>query len=138
MFRVWGVLSVAAFSCNLMQGSERGGAWGFFAGHGVEDMHLLLMLLLLQFGALCPLFRLHGQRAGGPPSDPMCGDTGGDNEVWNLAKDPAHYQALVAMLMLREVGALPLRILHGGRCRVFIPAQHHSIVPCTSSVDADV
>jgi hypothetical protein len=152
----------------------------FSLGHGVEDMHLHL-LLLLQFGAFCPLFRLHGQRAGGPPSDPMCGDTGGDNEVWNLARDPAHYQALVAMLMLREVGdggvppppplplpppsppstiatralgtdtllckfcetprpPLPRPHRSEGWWQVsgFFPAQHHSILPCTSSVDVDV
>ena len=57
-----------------------------------------------QFGAFCPLFRLHGRRAGGPPAD-ECGSTNGDNEVWNLAPDAAHYDAIVAMMMLREVGA---------------------------------
>ena len=30
-------------------------------------------------------------RIGGPPSD-QCGGTNGDNEVWNLAKEPAHYR----------------------------------------------
>ena len=55
-----------------------------------------------QFGAFSPLFRLHGHRAGGPPDDPVCGGTNGDNEVWNLAKDAAHYDAIVAMMRLRE------------------------------------
>jgi hypothetical protein len=54
-----------------------------------------------QFGAFCPLFRLHGHRAGGPPAD-QCGGTNGDNEVWNLAPDPAHYAGIVAVMRLRE------------------------------------
>ena len=35
--------------------------------------------------------------AGGPPSD-ECGWTGGDNEVWKLAKDGAHYRAMEKVL----------------------------------------
>ena len=54
-----------------------------------------------QFGAFCPLFRLHGHRAGGPPAD-ACGPTNGDNEVWNLAPQQAHYNAIVAVMELRE------------------------------------
>ena len=54
-----------------------------------------------QFGAFSPLFRLHGHRDGGPPAD-ECGGTNGDNEVWNLAQDPAHYDAIVAVMRLRE------------------------------------
>ena len=33
-----------------------------------------------------------------------CGvQTNGDNEVWNLAKDAVHYDAIVAVMNLREV-----------------------------------
>ena len=70
-----------------------------------------LIVRWFQFGAFCPLFRLHGARAGlcmnfemtvskknflsgGPPSN-KCGWTGGDNEVWTLAKDGEHYEAMV-------------------------------------------
>ena len=35
--------------------------------------------------------------AGGPPSN-ECGWTGGDNEVWNLAKDAAHYRAMAKVV----------------------------------------
>ena len=51
--------------------------------------------LRAQFGAFSPLFRLHGHRGGksAPPSN-QCGPTNGDNEVWNLAKDPEHYAAI--------------------------------------------
>ena len=55
----------------------------------------------MQFGAFSPLFRLHGHRDGGPPTN-ECGPTNGDNEIWNLAKDPAHYDAMVSMMRLRE------------------------------------
>eukprot|EP01052_Picozoa_sp_SAG31_P042616 SAG31_NODE_6825_length_1877_cov_1.097863_2_plen_90_part_00 len=32
----------------------------------------------------------------------QCGPTNGDNEVWNLAKEPSHYEAIKAVMMLRE------------------------------------
>ena len=54
-----------------------------------------------QFGAFSPLFRLHGHRDGGPAAD-ECGPTNGDNEVWNLAKDAAHYDAIVSTMHVRE------------------------------------
>lgn len=54
-----------------------------------------------QFGAFCPLFRLHGHRGGGPPSN-ECGGTNGDNEVWNLAEEPQHYESIVTVMRLRE------------------------------------
>jgi hypothetical protein len=44
---------------------------------------------------------LHGHRKGGPPSN-ECGSTNGDNEVWNLAKDGLHYDAIVTIMRLRE------------------------------------
>jgi hypothetical protein len=40
-----------------------------------------------QFGAFCPLFRLHGHREGPHDESNQCGGTNGPNEVWNLAKD---------------------------------------------------
>eukprot|EP00756_Hemistasia_phaeocysticola_P003956 Hpha_TRINITY_DN12551_c0_g2::TRINITY_DN12551_c0_g2_i1::g.50970::m.50970/K01811/xylS, yicI; alpha-D-xyloside xylohydrolase len=55
-----------------------------------------------QFGAFCPVFRTHGHRSGGPPPNTECWATNGDNEVWNLARDAAHYDALVAVMQLRE------------------------------------
>jgi hypothetical protein len=33
----------------------------------------------------------------------LVGQTNGDNEVWNLAKDAVHYDAIVAVMNLREV-----------------------------------
>jgi len=59
-----------------------------------------LVVRWLQASAFFPIMRLHGQRKGGPPAD-QCGDTGGDNELWTLAPDAAHYNALVAAVTLR-------------------------------------
>ena len=82
-------------------------------------------------GAFCPLFRLHGHRSSAHqvPQTADCGPTNvrfvliftvlrlfydyfatvlrliweqGDNEVWNLAKDPDHYDAIEAVMNLRE------------------------------------
>ena len=52
--------------------------------------------------AFCPLFRLHGHRGGPHDATTECGGTNGPNEVWNLAKDPEHYNAIVNMMRLRE------------------------------------
>ena len=75
---------------------------GYFGGDPSDATFQELIVRWFQFGAFCPLFRLHGHRAGGPPDDPVCGGTNGDNEVWNLAPDPAHYAAIVAVMRLRE------------------------------------
>ena len=56
--------------------------------------------VLAQASAFFPIMRLHGHRLGGPPTN-ECGDTGGDNEIWNLAADQAHYDAMAAVLSLR-------------------------------------
>jgi alpha-D-xyloside xylohydrolase len=77
------------------------GAGGYWGGNPADPQFQELIVRWFQFGAFCPLFRLHGHRDGGPPSDD-CGGTNGDNEVWNLAPDPAHYAGIVAVMHLRE------------------------------------
>lgn len=47
------------------------------------------------------MFRLHGHRSGGPPTN-ECGPTNNDNEVYNLAKEPGHYNSIVTVMRLRE------------------------------------
>ena len=54
-----------------------------------------------QFGAFCPLFRLHGHRGDGVPAN-QCGGTNGDNEVGNRAPAKTHYDAIAAVVELRE------------------------------------
>jgi alpha-D-xyloside xylohydrolase len=76
---------------------------GYGGGNPDTPYFQELIVRWFQFGAFSPLFRLHGHRGGksAPPSN-QCGPTNGDNEVWNLAKDPEHYAAIEKVMMLRE------------------------------------
>jgi alpha-D-xyloside xylohydrolase len=51
-----------------------------------------------QFGAFCPLFRLHGDRA--PETINECGRTGAPDEVWHYGD--AAYTSIQAIMQLRE------------------------------------
>ena len=73
---------------------------GYSGGDPDDSVFQQLIVRWLQASAFFPIMRLHGQRAGGPP-DNACGKTGGDNEIWTLAKDQEHYDALVAAVNLR-------------------------------------
>jgi alpha-D-xyloside xylohydrolase len=55
-----------------------------------------------QFASVSPIMRLHGHRNGGPPSDPICAQTNGDNEPWSLFKNSTNYDAFVAAIRWRE------------------------------------
>jgi len=74
---------------------------GYANGNPDDPVFQQLIVRWLQASAFFPIMRLHGQRVGGPP-DNSCGKTGGDNEIWNLAKDQEHYDALAATLQLRS------------------------------------
>ena len=58
-----------------------------------------------QYASVSPLMRLHGHRPGGPPDDPVCMQTNGDNEPWTLFKGgeaSPNYAAFVAAIRWRE------------------------------------
>ena len=55
-----------------------------------------------QFASVSPLMRLHGHRNGGPPEDPVCMQTNGDNEPWTLFSNQTNYDAFVAAIVWRE------------------------------------
>lgn len=74
---------------------------GYLGGDPTDPTFQELIVRWFQFGAFCPLFRLHGKRTGGPPAD-ACGDTFADNEVWTLAPAPDHYAAMVSVMRARE------------------------------------
>ena len=76
-------------------------AGGYSGGDSANATFQALIVRWLQASAFFPIMRLHGLRAGGPPPD-ACGATGGDNEVWALAKDAEHYEAMAALLRLRR------------------------------------
>eukprot|EP00937_MAST-01D_sp_MAST-1D-sp2_P006861 g6861.t1 len=76
---------------------------GYHGGDPSSPSFQQLVVRWFQFGAFCPLFRLHGHR-GGPNVPPAneCGATNGDNEVWNLAPRPEQFAAIKAAMELRE------------------------------------
>ena len=58
-----------------------------------------LLIRWFQFGAFCPLFRLHGDRK--PETiDETCGRTGAPNEVWHYGDEA--YESITAIMALRE------------------------------------
>ena len=74
---------------------------GYHGGTPSDPTFQDLIVRWFQFGAFCPLFRLHGHRGDGVPAN-QCGGTNGDNEVWNLAKEPQHYAGITKVMHLRE------------------------------------
>jgi len=73
--------------------SSGGGAWTTDTG-GYKDappntdpMMQQLITRWMQFSLFTPLMRIHGNRAGGPPSNPTCGETNGPNEVWTYGPE---------------------------------------------------
>ena len=76
---------------------------GYEGGNTTDPAFQELVVRWLQFSAFIPLMRLHGRRTGsGDPPNDVCGATGGDNELWTLAPDQAHYDGLTAAVLLRE------------------------------------
>jgi alpha-D-xyloside xylohydrolase len=67
---------------------------GFFGGDPSSPYFRELIVRWFQYGAFCPLFRLHGHRA------PTAGKNGGPNEVWSFGDEA--YGILKEILLLRE------------------------------------
>ena len=74
---------------------------GYGGGDPSDPVFQELIVRWLQASTFFSIMRLHGDRSGGPPAD-SCGETGGDNELWTLAVDSEHYDALVAAVQLRS------------------------------------
>jgi alpha-D-xyloside xylohydrolase len=71
---------------------------GFHGGDPASPYFRELIVRWFQFGAFCPLFRLHGDREPRLPHGPA--RTGGPNEVWSFGDDA--YLLIRDMLELRE------------------------------------
>jgi alpha-D-xyloside xylohydrolase len=71
---------------------------GFHGGDPESPEFRELVVRWFQYGAFCPLFRLHGFREPRMRLDP--GMTGGPNEVWAFGDEA--YHAIRAVLFLRE------------------------------------
>ena len=71
---------------------------GFNGGDPADPAYRELILRWFEYGAFCPLFRLHGDRV---PRQPFSSSmTGGDNEVWSYGDEA--YGIMVDWLRLRE------------------------------------
>jgi alpha-D-xyloside xylohydrolase len=71
---------------------------GFNGGEPADPDYRELLVRWFQFGAFCPLFRLHGDRE--PRLPPGHDQTGGPNEVWSYGD--AAYAVLADVMRLRE------------------------------------
>jgi alpha-D-xyloside xylohydrolase len=71
---------------------------GFYGGDPADPEYRELMVRWFQYGAFCPLFRLHGDRL--PRVPLMTAMTGGPNEVWSFGDEA--YELIRQVLALRE------------------------------------
>jgi len=77
---------------------------GFFGGDANDPAFVELLLRWFQFGAFCPVFRLHGDRS--PATPPLaatgggCFHSGAANEVWSYGEDA--YAIMRKYLFMRE------------------------------------
>ena len=71
---------------------------GFHGGDSRDEGYRELMVRWFQFGAFCPLFRLHGYRE--PRPEIGWDATGGPNEVWSCGEDA--FQMIKAVMLMRE------------------------------------
>ncbi len=72
---------------------------GGFHGGNVEDAdYRELMIRWFQYGAFCPLFRLHGYRE--PRPDIGWDASGGPNEIWSYGEEA--YEIIRSVVLLRE------------------------------------
>jgi alpha-D-xyloside xylohydrolase len=75
---------------------------GFSGGDQNDPAYRELLIRWFQFGAFCPVFRLHGDRKNGIPWDNarQIPGSGGPNEVWSYGEQA--YDILSANIRMRE------------------------------------
>lgn len=71
---------------------------GFHGGNPSDPAYQELIVRWFQYGALCPLFRLHGDRE--PRTPTSSSQTGGPNEVWSYGAQAS--EIISGLLFLRE------------------------------------
>jgi alpha-D-xyloside xylohydrolase len=71
---------------------------GFHGGDATDEAYRELMVRWFQFGAFCPLFRLHGNRE--PRTATGWNMTGGPNEVWAFGEEA--YEIIRDVMLMRE------------------------------------
>ena len=70
---------------------------GYRYAHLDDNQFQELLLRWFQFGAFCPIFRLHGERYPPLPNN-ECGFSGNHNEVWLFN----HSSQIIDVIKLRE------------------------------------
>ena len=76
---------------------------GYNSGNITDPVFRELIVRWFQWGAFCPVFRLHGRRSGGPSQeggDAQCGRTNSANEIWHFGE--AAEGAIGRVMALRE------------------------------------
>jgi alpha-D-xyloside xylohydrolase len=71
---------------------------GFHGGDARDEGYRELLVRWFQYGAFCPLFRLHGHRE--PRSTTGWNQTGGPNEVWAFGDEA--YAIIKEVMLMRE------------------------------------
>ena len=71
---------------------------GFHGGNINDPEYQELMMRWFQFGAFCPLFRLHGYRE--PRPEVGWASSGGPNEIWSYGEEA--YENIKNVVMMRE------------------------------------
>merc|ERR1712166_96557 len=71
---------------------------GYSGGDAQDPVMKELLIRWFQFGAFCPMFRLHGDRK--RETITQCGRSGAPNEVWHYGD--AAYKSIQAIMHLRE------------------------------------
>jgi alpha-D-xyloside xylohydrolase len=76
---------------------------GFFGGNVNDPAYTELLVRWFQYGAFCPVFRLHGDRSPEKPRLPPFEEgyhSGADNEVWCFGEEA--YAVMKKFMLLRE------------------------------------
>ena len=110
-------------SCDSFVGLRCWDSGGYTGGNADDPVFQQLLIRWFQFGAFCPLFRLHGESAALSTTTTMdgadwltvlagctgdrspelideCGRTGSPNEIWHYG--PQAYESIVKVMTLRE------------------------------------
>ena len=90
---------------------------GFRDGNTLDPIFRQLIVRWFQFGAFCPIFRLHGDR-GGPKDKDKCGSYG-HNEVWEFGDEA--YAAITDVMRSRHSLLVCVHVAHRHMPRVLSP-----------------
>ncbi len=71
---------------------------GFHGGNVADPAYRELVIRWFQFGAFCPLFRLHGYRE--PRPEVGWAASGGPNEIWSYGEEA--YEIIRSVVLMRE------------------------------------